>query len=212
MSVKPPITPRVLTRRQALHHALTVAILPLALAGCDEPPRLPFKSVDITGADYANRFEMPDIDGRSRTLADFKGRLPIVFFGYTHCPDVCPTTLAMLAEVRQLLGPDGNKVVAVLVTIDPERDTAELLRPYVASFAPDWVALRGDASQTQAMARTFKVFYRKAPGREPDSYTMDHTAASYVFDPRGRIRLYVRNGMPAADLASDLRQLLAERA
>jgi protein SCO1/2 len=200
------------TRRRALVRTLALSALPLALTGCDEPPRLPFKAVDITGADYANRFEMPDIDGRARTLADFKGRIPVVFFGYTHCPDVCPTTLAMLAEVRQMLGRDGDKVVAVLVTIDPERDTAELLRPYVASFAPDWVALRGDAAQTQAMARTFKVFYRKAPGRDPGSYTMDHTAASYVFDPRGRIRLYVRNGMPAADLAADLRQLLAERA
>ncbi len=203
---------RPLTRRRALVRTLALSALPLALTGCDEPPRLPFKAVDITGADYANRVEMPDIDGRTRTLADFKGRIPVVFFGYTHCPDVCPTTLAMLAEVRQMLGRDGDKVVAVLVTIDPERDTAELLRPYVASFAPDWVALRGDAAQTQAMARTFKVFYRKAPGRDPGSYTMDHTAASYVFDPRGRIRLYVRNGMPAADLASDLRQLLAERA
>jgi protein SCO1 len=200
------------SRRQSLVRLMSLAALPLGVAGCDEPPRAPFKAVDITGADYANRFEMPDIDGRVRTLADFKGKLPVVFFGYTHCPDVCPTTLAMLAEARTLLGKDGDKVVAVLVTIDPDRDTAELLRPYVASFAPDWVALRGDAAQTQAMARTFKVFYRKAPGREPGSYTMDHTAASYVFDPRGRIRLYVRNGMPAADLAADLRQLLAERA
>ncbi|RZS54504.1 SCO family protein [Sphaerotilus mobilis] len=202
-----PITPR----RLLLARALALAGLSVGLTGCDEPPRAPFKAVDITGADYANRFEMPDLDGRMRTLADFKGRLPVVFFGYTHCPDVCPTTLAMLAEVRQLLGADGDKVVAVLVTIDPERDTAELLKPYVASFGADWVALRGDAAQTQAMARMFKVFYRKAPGREPGSYTMDHTAASYVFDPRGRIRLYVRNGMPAADLAADLRQLLAER-
>jgi protein SCO1/2 len=188
------------------------ATLPFWLTGCDDPPRAPFKSVDITGADYANRFELPDLDGRVRTLADFKGRLPVVFFGYTQCPDVCPTTLTLLAEARTLLGPDGDKLVAILVTIDPERDTPELLRPYVASFAKDWIALRGDAAQTLATARTFKVFYRKAPGTEPGRYTMDHTAASYVFDPRGRIRLYVRNGMPAADLAADLKQLLAEKA
>jgi protein SCO1 len=196
-------------RRRAL---LASAALPLWLASCDDPPRPPFKSVDISGADYADRFELPDLDGRLRTLADFRGRLPVVFFGYTQCPDVCPNTLAMLAETRALLGPDGDKLVAVLITIDPERDTPELLRPYLASFARDWVALRGDAARTQATARQYKVFYRKAPGREPGSYTMDHTAASYVHDRRGRIRLYVRNGTPAADLAADLRLLLAEPA
>ncbi|MGY0197238.1 SCO family protein [Leptothrix sp. BB-4] len=188
------------------------ATLPFWLAGCDDPPRPVFKAVDLTGADYADRFELPDVDGRMRTLADFRGRLPVVFFGYTQCPDVCPTTLAMLAETRQLLGASGDRLVAVLITIDPERDTPELLRPYVASFGADWVALRGDAAQTLATARRFKVAYRKAPGKTPDSYTMDHTAASYVFDPRGRIRLYVRNGMPAADLAADLKLLLAETA
>ncbi|MDP4302506.1 SCO family protein [Leptothrix discophora] len=198
-------------RRRLLASAASAA-LPLWLAGCDAPPRPPFKSVDITGADYANRLELPDLDGRIRTLADFKGRLPVVFFGYTQCPDVCPTTLAMLAEARTLLGRDGDKLVGILVTIDPERDTPELLRPYVASFASDWIALRGDAAQTLATARTFKVFYRKAPGPEAGRYTMDHTAASYVFDPRGRIRLYVRNGTTAADLVADLRQLLAEQA
>jgi protein SCO1/2 len=198
--------------RRRLLAATGATALPLWLAGCDEPPKASFKSVDISGADYANRLELPDLDGRLRTLADFKGRIPVIFFGYTQCPDVCPTTLTMLAEARALLGADGEKLVAVLVTIDPERDTPELLRPYVASFAPDWIALRGDAAQTLATARTFKVFYRKAPGQEPGRYTMDHTAASYVFDRRGRIRLYVRNGTPAADLAADLRQLLAEPA
>ncbi len=199
-------------RRQFLLASAAVTALPLGLAGCDDPPRPPFKAVDIGGADYADRFELPDLDGRIRTLADFKGRLPVVFFGYTQCPDVCPTTLAMLAEARTLLGPDGDKLVAVLITIDPERDTPALLRPYLASFGKDWLALRGDAAQTLATARRYKVFYRKAPGREPGSYTMDHTAASYVYDRRGRIRLYVRNGLPAADLAADLKLLLAEPA
>jgi protein SCO1/2 len=134
----------------------------------------------------------------------------VVFFGFTHCPDVCPTTMAELATVRQALGPDGARVQGIFVTVDPERDTPELLKSYVSAFAPDFVALRGTPEQTAALARSFKVFYAKVPGKTPDSYTVDHTAGSYVFDAQGRVRLFTRYGMGAEALAADLRRLLAE--
>jgi protein SCO1 len=193
--------------------ALTVTLMAAgSLAGCDAPvPAVPFKAVDITGADYANRLELPDVDGRRRTLDEFKGKLVVVFFGYTQCPDVCPTTLTDLVETQRLLGADGDKLMAVLVTVDPERDTAELLKGYVGNFNPSWLALRGSAEEIAAAARQFKVFYRKAPGQTAESYTVDHTAASYVFDTQGRIRLYVRNGTSPTDLAADLKTLLAQK-
>jgi protein SCO1/2 len=162
--------------------------------------------VDITGAEYANAFTLPDFDGHTRSLADFKGKVVFVFFGYTQCPDVCPTTMAELAEVRRRLGPEGDKVQGVFVTVDPERDTPEILKAYLQGMDKTFVGLRGTADQTEAVTRAFKVFYQKVPTK--DGYTMDHTAGAYVFDPEGRIRLFVRYGMPVADLTSDLRQLL----
>lgn len=181
----------------------------LALLGCNQAAKPSFKSLDLTGAQYAQRFGLPDADGRVRTLADFKGELVVVFFGYTQCPDVCPTTLTQLVETKRLLGADGAKLRGVFITIDPERDTPQLLKSYVSAFDPSFVALRGSADETAAAAKEFKVFYRKVEGKTPDSYTMDHTAASYVFDTQGRIRLYVRHNTPPADLAADLKQLLA---
>lgn len=181
----------------------------LALLGCNQAAKPSFKSLDLTGAQYAQRFGLPDADGRVRTLADFKGELVVVFFGYTQCPDVCPTTLTQLVETKRLLGTDGAKLRGVFITIDPERDTPQLLKSYVSAFDPSFVALRGSADETAAAAKEFKVFYRKVEGKTPDSYTMDHTAASYVFDTQGRIRLYVRHNTPPADLAADLKQLLA---
>lgn len=186
------------------------------LPGCDRSPsgasRPSFKSIDITGAEYARELELSDGDGRTRRLAEFKGRVTVVFFGYTQCPDVCPTTLADLARARQLLGADGARVQGIFVTVDPERDTAEVIKAYVGSFAPDFVGLRGTAEQTQAAAKQFKVFYSKVPGKTPTSYTIDHTAGSYVFDAAGRIRLFTRHGMGPEALAADLKLLLAEPA
>lgn len=185
----------------------------LALSGCDKasaPASLQFKGIDITGADYARELSLPDTSGATRTLADFKGKVTVVFFGYTQCPDVCPTTLAELAQVKQMLGADGARVQGVFVSIDPERDTPEVLKAYVASFGPDFVALRGSAEQTQAAAKQFKVFYAKVPGKTDTSYTMDHTAGSYVFDAQGRVRLFTRYGTGAEALASDLRLLLKQ--
>lgn len=173
-------------------------------------PRASFKAVDITGAEYARKLELSGVDGRPRSLAEFKGRVAVVFFGYTQCPDVCPTTMAELAEVKRMLGPDGAKVVGVFVTVDPERDTPELLQAYLANFGPDMVGLRGTLEQTRAAAKEFKVFYGKVPGKTDTSYTVDHTAGSYVFDAKGRVRLFTRYGTGAKALVDDLKILLAE--
>ena len=185
----------------------------MLLAGCERisgqgaKPTLHF--TDITGAEFARRLELPDVDGTPRTLADWKGKVTVVFFGYTQCPDVCPTTMAELAQIRTLLGADADKLQVVFVTIDPERDTAAILKSYIGNFGPGVVALRGNAEQTAAAAKEFKVFYAKVPGKSAGSYTMDHSAASFVFDPAGRVRLYVPYGSDPKVLATDIKQLLA---
>jgi len=192
-----------LNRRLAL-----TALLAAALAACSaEKPA--FKGIDITGAEYARQLALTDATGKPRTLADFKGKVVVVFFGYTQCPDVCPTTLAEIAEVKSKLGADGDKVQAVLVTVDPERDTPEVLAAYVKNFGSDFVALRGTPEQTTAAAKEFKVFFAKVAGKTEGSYTMDHTAGSFVFDAQGRVRLFIRQGGGAEAMASDVRLLLA---
>ena len=197
-------------RRLILSAALLGA---LALAGCDRAGTAPagFKAIDITGAEYARDFDLPDANGRRRTLADFKGRVVVVFFGFTHCPDVCPTTMIELAEVKKALGPDGARVQGIFITVDPERDTPELLRAYIGNFDPSFVALRGSVEETAALAKRFKIFYAKVPGKTEGNYTIDHTAASFVFDPNGKVRLYTRYGSGAEALKSDLRLLLDGR-
>ena len=187
-------------------HVLLLAPAAL-LAACGE--RKPqFSAVDLTGAEYAKGFELPDADGKLRRLQDFKGKALVVFFGYTQCPDVCPTTMAEIAQAKKLLGADGEKVQGIFITVDPERDTPEVLKAYMANFDPGFVALRGTPEQTAAVAREFKVYYKKVEGKAPGSYTMDHSAASFVYDPQGRLRLYTRYGTGAQALADDLRQLL----
>jgi protein SCO1/2 len=182
------------------------------LAGCDKlalpKSTASFQATDITGADFGRSLALPDLTGRVRTLDDFKGKVTVLFFGYTQCPDVCPTTMAELAEVKKSLGADGDQVQGVFITVDPERDTPEVLKNYVASFDPGFVALRGTPEQTAAAAKEFKVFYAKVPGKAPGSYTMDHTAASYVLDRDGKLRLFVRYGSGAPALAADLKALL----
>lgn len=183
------------------------------LAGCDRPSapdtKLQFRGVDITGAEYGRALALPDQDGKLRTLADFKGKVTVVFFGYTQCPDVCPTTMAELAQVKKSLGADGERVQGVFVSVDPERDTPQLLKAYMANFDAGFVALRGSPEQTAAAAKEFKVFYAKVPGKTEGSYTVDHTAGSYVFDAAGRLRLFVRYGSGADALTADLKTLLA---
>jgi protein SCO1/2 len=182
------------------------------LAGCERSPSpVAFKSLDITGADYARQLALTDArTDQPFLLSNLKGKVVVVFFGFTQCPDVCPTTLGALAETRQLLGADGDKLVGVFVTVDPKRDTAALMKAYVGSFSPDWVPLRGAADEIAAAAKEFKIFYREVPGKTESSYTIDHTAASYVFDTQGKVRLYVRHNTPPADLAADIRTLLAQ--
>lgn len=197
------------SRRLLLSAALAGALT--FLAGCDQASKPAFKGIDLTGAAYARELKLPDQDGRERTLGDFKGKVLVVFFGYTQCPDVCPTTLAELAQVKKALGPDGDKVQGLFVTVDPERDTPELLKAYLQSFDPSFVALRGSEEQTKAVAKEFKVFYAKVPGKTEGSYTMDHTAASFIFDTQGRVRVFSRYGSGAQALVDDIKLLLAEK-
>jgi protein SCO1/2 len=193
-------------RRQALKtFALTLALG--ALAACS-PDTLKFKSIDITGADYAKGFELADHNGAQRTLADFKGKVVVVFFGFTQCPDVCPTALTDLAEVKRLLGPQGDKLQGIFVSVDPERDTAEVLKAYMANFDPGFLAMRPTPAQLPELAKAFKIFYKKVEGQTPTSYTMEHSAGSYVFDTQGRVRLYTRPAIGAQGLADDIALLL----
>ena len=188
-----------------------IAVLAAPLAGCDRisnqaAPR--FHGVDITGGDLAPAIAMPDTEGRPRTLADFRGKVTVVFFGYTQCPDVCPSTLAELAELKRGFGRDGDRLQVVFVSVDPERDTPAALKGYVGGFDPSFVALRGSPEQTAAAAKSLKLYYAKVPGKQEGAYTIDHTAGSYVFDSQGRVRLFVRYGTPAAALRQDLEMLL----
>ncbi len=185
---------------------LSTLLVAVALAGCSGSGAS-FKNTDITGADYGKDFVLTDHTGKTRTLADFRGKIVIVFFGYIHCPDVCPTTLADLKVAREQLGEDGRRVQVVFVSVDPERDKRELLASYVPAFDPSFIGLYGDVAATARVAKEFKVFYQKAPGKTPDSYTVDHTAGSYVFDPQGRLRLFVRPGN-VPNLVADLKTLL----
>ena len=193
---------------------LLLGAVSAGLMGCDQiksklgGKSAPFNSIDITGAEYARNFALTDQDGKERTLADFKGKLVAVFFGFTQCPDVCPTALAELAQVKQALGADGEKLQGVFITVDPERDTQQVLKAYVGNFDPSFIALRGSAEQTASVAKEFKVYYAKVPGKTPDSYTMDHTAGVYVFDTQGRIRLFARHGVGSQPLGADMKQLL----
>jgi protein SCO1 len=182
--------------------------LALALAACDSgAPK--FKSTDITGVDYGKTLGLADTSGRVRQLEDFRGKAVVLFFGFTHCPDVCPTTLADLAGALKTLGPDAKRVQVVFVTVDPERDTAADLDRYVKAFEPRFIALRGDAAATQRVAKDFKIYYEKR--KQGDTYTVDHSSQSYVIDPQGRLRLLVRPERLAADLPDDLRTLLEEK-
>jgi protein SCO1 len=167
-----------------------------------------FKAIDITGANYAKDFKLTDHNGQVKTIADFKGKVTVLFFGFAQCPDVCPTAMAELAEVKKLLGPDGDKLQGLFITVDPERDTPEVLKAYMTNFDPSFLALRGSLDETAAVAKHFKVFYKKVEGKTPGAYTMDHSAGSFVFDTQGRIRLYTRHASGAPALAQDVQLLL----
>ena len=179
----------------------------IGLSACTDP-KLAFKGVDITGADYAKELNLSDQNGQVRQLKDFTGKLVVVFFGFTQCPDVCPTTMQELAEVKRLLGPDGDKLQAVFITVDPERDTTELLKAYVENFDASFVALRPTKEQLPVIAKEFKIYFKRVEGKTPTSYTMDHSAGSYTFDTQGKVRLFNRYGTGPQALVDDFKLLL----
>jgi len=200
---------------------VSLFLLLAALVGCSDKPgadsgrmmlapaNSAFKNTDVTGLGYARDFALNDQDGKPRTLADFKDKVVVLFFGYTHCPDVCPTTMAEMAAAMKQLGADADRVQVLFVTLDPERDTPAVLKQYVPAFDPRFIALSGDPEATAKVAKEFRVFYQKVPGKEAGSYTLDHTAASFVFDPQGRVRLFVRSGQGPEPIVHDLKMLLA---
>lgn len=169
-----------------------------------------FKSTDLTGADFARSIDLTGHDGKRHTLADFKGKVVLVFFGYTQCPDVCPTTLARFAQVAKELGPDADNMQVLFISVDPERDTQELLAKYVPAFDPRFLGLFGDAQETARTAKEFKVLYQKQAGKTEQSYTVDHSAGTYVFDKAGRVRLFLRHEAPIEDVVHDLRLLMKQ--
>ena len=187
-------------------------VVSMTLAGCDNKPPVPkaaFNNTDVTGIDYAQGFELTDHTGQKRTLADYKGKTVVVFFGFTHCPDVCPTTLAEMAAVKKELGADGDKLQVLFVTVDPERDTQQVLADFVPAFDPSFVGLYGSAEQTAKLQKDFKLFVQKVPNKEGGGYSVDHTAGSYVYDPQGRIRLFVRSGQGSQTVLNDIKLILA---
>jgi len=177
------------------------------ISGCTEA-KPQFTSIDITGADYAKDFALTDHNGQARSIKDFAGKVVVIFFGFTQCPDVCPTSMAELAEIKKTLGADGERLQGLFVSVDPERDTPEVLKAYMANFDPGFLALRPELDKLPQVAKDFKIFYKKVDGKTPGSYTLDHSAGSYVFDPQGRIRLYSRYGSGAPALAADIKLLL----
>jgi protein SCO1/2 len=186
----------------------SIIICSLVLAACEAGPK--FRSTDITGVDYGKSLALTDHNGRPRTLDEFRGKAVVLFFGFTHCPDVCPTTLADVAGAVKSLGADAEKVQVLFVTVDPERDTQEALAKYVTAFDPRFLGLHGDAAATRKAAQEFKIYYEKR--KTGDTYSVDHSGQSYVIDPQGRLRLLVRPDRIAQDLPEDLRTLLAEAA
>lgn len=199
-----------LPRRACLLAILSTVLLGACSDKAADGSASGFSGIDITGADYADGFSLTDHNGQPRTLADFKGKLVVIFFGFTQCPDVCPTSLGELAQARQLLGADGDKLQGLFISVDPERDTPEIMKQYLASFDPSFLALYAAPDALPALAKRFKIYYKKVEGKTPTSYTMDHSAGSYVYDTQGRVRLYHRYGSGAPALAGDLKKLLAE--
>jgi protein SCO1/2 len=198
-----------LTTTSRIRFLLPLFLSACLLAGCDGG-QAKFRSTDITGADFGRSLALTGHDGKPRTLEDFRGKLVVVFFGFARCPDICPTTLADLAQAVASLGPDSDRVQVLFVTVDPARDTPEILAQYVPAFDPRFLGLYGDEEATRRAAKEFRIYYEKRDGRSPGAYTMDHSAQSFVLDAQGRLRLFVRHDRIPADLAADLRQLLQE--
>ena len=197
-------------KRQALQWLALAAVscgaLGLLAACADDKPK--FSSIDLTGADYARDFSLTDHNGQARSIKDFAGKVVVLFFGFTQCPDACPSALAELVEIKKMLGPQGDRLQGLFVTLDPERDTPEVLKAYMGNFDPGFLALYTSLDKLPTLAKDYKVFYKKVEGKTPTSYSLDHSAGSYVYDTKGRLRLYTRHGSGAAALAADIRLLL----
>ena len=199
-----------MNKRQTLKRIAALAVLACSVAllsACSEK-QANFSAIDITGADYARDFTLTDHNGQARGVKDFAGKVVVMFFGYTQCPDVCPTSMAELVEVKKLLGKDGDRVQGLFVTVDPQRDTPEVLKAYMGNFDPTFLALYTSPENLEKIAKDFKVYYKKVDGKTPTSYTMDHSAGSYVYDAQGKLRLYTRYGTGAAPVAADIKLLL----
>lgn len=177
------------------------------LAGCDHKPRTAFKGVDLTEVSYGRDFQLKDAQGRVHTLADYRGKVVLLHFGFTMCPDACPTALTRAAQIRSMLGADADKLQVLFVTLDPARDTPEVISAYTAAFDPSFVGLSGDAEVTKRVAEHFRIIYRKVP--TGDSYTLDHSTLAYAFDPEGHLRLALRHSQAPEDCVHDLRQIMA---
>lgn len=192
----------------ALGAATLAGAATLTLTGCKDEKKPQFQGVDVTGAEYAKDIPLTDVNGQKRSLKDFSGKVVAVFFGYTQCPDVCPTTLQELQEVKQALGADGDKLQAVFVSLDPERDTPEVLKAYLKNFDASFVGLHGTPDEIAAVAKDFKIYFKKVPGKVEGTYTLDHSAGTYLYDPQGRLRIYERYGVGPQVLTQDVKALL----
>jgi protein SCO1/2 len=196
-------------KRRFLMWVGAAALIGGPLAACTEA-KPSFNAVDMTGADYAKDFALKDADGQPRTLRDFKGKVVVLFFGFAQCPDVCPTTMSEMAQVKQQLGKDADKLQVLFVTVDPERDTPAVMKAYMGAFDPSFVALIPTPDQLAAMAKDYKAYYKKVEGKTPTSYSMDHSAASYIYDMQGRLRLYARYGAGVAPMVADVQALIKQ--
>ncbi|MBM4199121.1 MAG: SCO family protein [Gammaproteobacteria bacterium] len=186
-----------------------IIVLSVILAACAPPP-LPFNATEVTGVSYGTQLQIPDTQGKSRSLADFSGKITVVFFGFTSCPDVCPSTLMRLGQLRKSLGADGAAVQVILVTVDPERDTASRLDVYVKNFDPSFIGLRPEPAALESVVKAFHAIAVKVPTADGTDYTIDHSSTIYVYDQNTRMRLIAQADMPIEQLAADLRRLIAD--
>jgi protein SCO1 len=198
-----------MNKRHILQGLAACALLASAsfLTACSDS-KVSFSSVDVTGVDYAKDFDLTDHNGKQRHLGDFAGKVVLMFFGYTQCPDVCPTTMTEMTAIKKALGKDGERLQVLFVTVDPERDTPELLKAYMENFDPTFLALRTTPEKLVELTKDYKIYYKKVEGSTPTSYTMDHSAGSYVYDPKGKLRLFTRYGSPQEALSKDIQALL----
>ena len=205
------MTKRIVIKKAACYAAFLalIGLSGIFLSACSEN-KPSFVSIDVTGADYAKDFALKDHNGQPKSIKDFAGKVTVLFFGYTQCPDVCPTSMAELAEVKKLLGKDGDILQGIFITVDPARDTPEVLKAYMANFDPNFLALIPEPDKLPDLAKNYKIYYKKVDGKTATSYTMDHSAGSFVYDTRGQLRLYTRYGSGVKPLASDIAQLLKQ--